>query len=212
MTVGANTRITAGAALLALAVVTGSLAHGVGQAGDGVGTLQAAWQRGTVPDAPAPVGRLQASGERLLGIAARNDVLRAYARYRAGLAEVIPGTLYPQTQARWDAIAALSRLRENVDDPPDRASVDLVLGRIQAAAAAAAGPTTQRKTLRDNAITSFRHAVREDPSNADAKHDLEVLLAQAGAVETRTQRSGRAPAANGKPASSPRSQVEGSGY
>jgi hypothetical protein len=206
------TRIAAGAALIVLAIVTALLAHGVAVAERETDTLQARWERETMPEVPAPVGRLQAAGERMLGVATRNDVLRAYDRYRAGLADVIPGTLYPQTQARWDALATLGRLRDDLHDPRDRAATDVVIGRIQAAAAIASGPTTQRKALQDNAIASFRRAVHEDPANADAKHDLEVLLAQAGAVETRTQRSGRAPATNGRPASSPRSQVEGSGY
>jgi hypothetical protein len=202
------TRIATGLALLALAVVCALLARGVDQAGREWEALQAFGQG--VPSATADPGTLAVAGERLLGVHARTELLRAWRDYRLGLANVIPGTTYPQTQARWNAIAAVTRLRSSLE-PRDRAAADVLLGRVYAAAAAASGPTTQRVALRDSAIAAMRRAVLGDPSSAEAKHDLETLLAEAGAAGARSQGSARRPA-DGKPAAVPRAGVEGSGY
>ena len=123
--------------------------------------------------AEAP-GAAQRLGEVLLGIDGRSDVLRAYQDYRAGLADVIPGTVYPQTQARWEALAALRRLRPSLPTAKDRASADVVMGVIFTAGASSSGK--QRGTQMGYAIQAFQRAVREDPANATAKLDLELEL------------------------------------
>jgi hypothetical protein len=208
MTRGAATRVAAGVLLLGLAVVALLLAHGVDQAGRELQALHAAPVASTPAVEP---GVLQEAGERLLGGHARSELLRAYRSYRAGLADVIPGTTHPQTQARWNAIAAITRLRPSLD-AADRAAADVVLGRVYASAAVGAGPTTQRAAMRDSAIAAFRRAVLGDTSNAAAKHDLELLLAEAGAAEARARSTSGRRTSDGKPAAVPRSEVEGSGY
>ena len=110
----------------------------------------------------------------MLGIRARSDVLRSYEAYRAGLADVIEGTTYPQTRARFEAIRSLERLRASLRAGSDRASADVMLGVILTGAASSAGP--QRETQLRNALAAFVRAVREDPANETAKLDLEVLL------------------------------------
>jgi len=208
MSRGATIRVVAGMLLLVVAVVAVLLARGIDQAGREAGALRVVPE---VPVAPPEPGVLQLAGERVLGVRAANDLQRAYRAYRAGLADVIPGTTHPQTQARWNLIAAVTRLRPSLGER-DRAAADVVLGRVYAAAAAAAGPTTQRVALRDSAIASFRRAVLGDPSNAVAKHDLELLLAEAGAAEARARSGSGRRTSDGKPAIVPRSEVEGSGY
>jgi hypothetical protein len=200
-------RGVAGVVLLALALGVLLLARGVSDAASSA----EAWRHGTPPAAVAAPGRLQTAGERLLGIEARSDLQRAYTAYRVGLADVIPGTTYPQTQARWNALRTVGRLRASLPEG-DRAAADLLLGRVYAETAAAAGPTTQRQTLRDDAIAALRRAALEDPAGAEPKHDLEVLLAAAGAARARRDRSsGRTPS-NGRPAASPHAESAGSGY
>ena len=45
-------------------------------------------------------------------------MLRTYQAYRAGLADVIEGTAYPQTRARFEAIKELERLRASLAVAP----------------------------------------------------------------------------------------------
>jgi hypothetical protein len=125
--------------------------------------------------------------------------------------DVIPGTTHPQTQARWDLVAAVEHARPSLG-AADRAAADVVLARTLAAAAAVAGPTTQRAALRDRAIVVLRRALADDPSNAPAKHQLELLLAETAAAEARSRSSTGRQTSDGKPAAVPRSEVEGSGY
>ena len=72
--------------LLALAAEP-VLARGTVDAANAFRAQQAEWQRGLGPSPPASAGPAQRAGEGVLGIAARSDVLRAYGKYRAGLAE-----------------------------------------------------------------------------------------------------------------------------
>ncbi len=161
------------------------LARGTADAAGAFRARQAEWQRGIEPDTRRRHrGRCSGRARPLLGIGARSDVLRAYQNYRAGLADVIEGTTYPQTRARFEAIKTLERLRTSLRSGPDRASVDVVLGVILTDAASSAGP--QRETQQRNALAAFMRAVREDPANATAKLDLEVLL-QATAPRTKSQ-------------------------
>lgn len=167
-------RVALGLLLLTLAVGAAFIAQGVGEAATAFRHSQAKWQRGLAgPPAQAP-GTAQRLGEVLLGIDGRSDVLRAYQDYRAGLADVIPGTVYPQTQARWEALAALRRLRPSLSTAEDRASADVVTGVIFTAGSAASGQ--QRSMQTRYAIQAFQRAVREDPANATAKLDLELVL------------------------------------
>ncbi len=205
-------RLAAGTLLLVVAVGAALVAQGVAQAERAARDTRAAWQPGTAPKPPASRGRLQTAGELLLGISARSDLQRAYIAYRAGLADVIPGTMYPQTQARWQAIATIGRIRGSLGSDRDRASADAVVGRVLAESAAAAGPTTQRRTLRDNAITALRRAVLGDPASAASKHDLEVLLAEPGEAKSHARGNSQQDRPGGRLAVAPRAQAPGSGY
>ena len=164
----------AGMLLLACAVGFVFLASSTSDAARAFRNNQPEWQRGLVPPPASSPGRGQRAGEALLGISVRSDVLRAYQTYRAGLANVIPGTTYPQTRARFEAIKTLERLRESLASRRDRSAVDVVLGVILTDAASTAG--RQREQVQKSALAAFVRAIREDPANAAAKLDLEVLL------------------------------------
>jgi hypothetical protein len=167
-------RIALGMLMLALAVGALILARGTAEAASAFRERQAEWQRGLEPARATPPGPAQRAGESLLGIGARSDVLRTYQDYRAGLADVIPGTTYPQTKARFEAIERLGRLRASLRSGVDRASADLVLGVVLTGSASTAGP--QRAVQLKNALAALGRAVHEDPANATAKFDLEILL------------------------------------
>ncbi len=177
-------RFWLGLVLLTLAVGLVFLARGTADAAKAFREGQAAWQRGIAPTPATAPGPVQRVGETVLGIGARSDVLRAYQNYRAGLANVIEGTTYPQTRARFDAIKALEGVRRSLRNSADRASVDVVLGVILTDAASGAGP--QRETQQRKALAAFTRAAREDPANTTAKLDLEVLL-QAMAPKAKSQ-------------------------
>jgi hypothetical protein len=170
----ARLRFALGMLMLALAVGALILARGSADAASAFQERQAEWQRGLAPAPAAQPGPVQRAGEALLGIGPRSDVLRTYQDYRAGLANVIPGTTYPQTQARFTAIKRLEQLRASLRSDADRASADIVLGVVLTGSAFTAGP--QRAAQLENALAAFGRAVREDPANATAKFDLEVLL------------------------------------
>jgi hypothetical protein len=176
-------RLVLGIMLLALAAGALTLARGTADAAALFKQGQADWQRGVVPAAPPSPGPAQRAGEELLGIAARADALRAYATYRAGLADVIPGTTYPQARAQFDAIKRLSQLRPSLGRA-DRATVDTALGVVLAAGAAYAGQ--QREGELAKALAAFRQAAHENPDDETAKLDLEVLL-RATAQRPKTQ-------------------------
>ena len=133
-------RVALGMLLLVLAAGAVFLARGTADAAAAFREQQAEWQRGLVPAPAASPGPAQRAGEAMLGIGARSDVLRAYRDYRAGLANVIPGTTYPQTRARFEAIKTLERLRASLASDEDRSSADVVLGVILTDAASSAGP------------------------------------------------------------------------
>ena len=167
-------QVAAGVLLLACAAGSAFLARGTTDAAHAFREQQAEWQRGVVPTpAPSP-GRGQRVGEAMLGIGARSDVLRSYQTYRAGLANVIAGTTYPQTRARFEAIKSLERLRGSLASNRDRSATDVVLGVILTGEASSAGP--QRKQVEASALAAFVRAIHQDPGNAEAKLDLEVLL------------------------------------
>jgi hypothetical protein len=163
-----------GMLMLALAIGALILAHGTADAASAARERQAEWQRGLAPAPAVSPGRIRRAGEALLGIGPGSDVLRTYQDYRAGLADVIPGTTYPQTRARFEAIKRLEQLRGSLRSDADRASADIVLGVVLTDSASTAGP--QRAAQLENALAAFGRAVREDPANTTAKLDLEVLL------------------------------------
>jgi hypothetical protein len=167
-------RAALGALLLALAVAAVVVAHGTAEAAAAFRHNQAEWQRGVKPMTQASPGLAQRTGETLLGIGVRSDVLRAYERYRAGLADVIPGTTHPQTRARFELAQTLRGLRGALRDGRDRAAVDVVLAVVLADDAAAAGP--QRRAQLDSAVATLVRAATEDPASVTARLDLEVLL------------------------------------
>ena len=163
-----------GVLLLALAAGVLMIERGTADAASSFRQRQAVWQNGLEPARSASPGIAQRVGEALLGIRSSSNVLRAYQEYRAGLADVIPGTTYPQTRARFEAVQKLERLRRSLRTSADRASADIVIGVVLAGSASTAGP--QRASQLDSALAAFGRAVREDPANATAKLDLEVLL------------------------------------
>jgi hypothetical protein len=180
-----------GALLLALAVGALAAAHGTADAAGSYRDGRAQWQRGTRAAVPPAPGRVQRLGESLLGIADRSDLQRIYARYRAGLADVIPGTTYPQTRARYEAIESLRSLRGSLDDGHDRAAADVLLGTVLAESASGAGE--QRRAQLDGAVAALARAAAEDPTGATAKQDLEILLRSlAPGSKSSTTRSGSA--------------------
>lgn len=213
----ARLRVAFGVLLLVLALALAFVSHGVGEAQASFRNLQAEWQRGLVAAPAASPGRAQRAGEALLGIGARSDLLRVYQSYRTGTADVIQGTVYPQTRARFEAIARLRSLRTSLSSPPDRASADIVLGAIFAAGVAT--PGEQRAVQTGDAIDAFTRAVLEDPTNATAKLDLEVELrseldrqkasAQARASDSPSRRRQRQQDPRGP---TTRTKGEGSGY
>jgi hypothetical protein len=206
-------RVGAGLLALALAVAAALLARGVAEAARETNGLQAHWQRGLAAQEQEPPGRLQSAAERLLGVRARNELVRAYLDYRQALASVIEGTLYPQTQARWNAISAIGRLRGSLATAQDRSAADTTLGAVYASSATASGPGRQRQGLLRDAIRAFTRAVVEDPDNAKAKHDLEVLLAAAAQAQAaaRKRNLGRQDQER-RPTPSPHAQPVGTGY
>jgi hypothetical protein len=167
-------RAALGVLLLVLAVAAVGAARGTSAAAVAFRHGQAEWQRGVKPVAPVSPGVAQRTGETLLGIGVRSDVLRAYERYRAGLADVIPGTTDPQTRARFELTLTLRDLRGSLGSERDRAATDVVLAVVLANGAGAAGP--QRQAQLDSAVATLARAATEDPTSVTAKLDLEVLL------------------------------------
>lgn len=186
-------RVAAGVALLMAAAVCVVAARGVEIAARGFAETTAAWQRGVAPAEVTQPGVAVRLGERLLAIAARSDVQRAYGRYRLGLGDVIEGTVYPQTQARFRAVEALRALRPSLA-AEDRARVDVAIGAILAEGAKTAG--SQRTVQLERAAASFRRALDADPGNHDAKVDLEILLRSA---KERAGVRGRPSPSSGRP-------------
>jgi hypothetical protein len=208
-------RAALGALLLALAAGAVVAARGTAAAEVSFRHSQADWQQGVLPTPPASPGLAQRTGETLLGIRARSDVLRAYERYRAGLADVIPGTTDPQTRARYELIQALRGLRGSLASARDRAGVDVVLAVVLADSAGAAGPQQQAQLA--SAVATLARAATEDPAGATAKLDLEVLLhAMTPPSKPRPTRSGsatkqRQPKPNPRNPTAP-ARVEGHGF
>ena len=174
--------------MLLLACAAGSvlLARGTADAAQAFRAQQAEWQRGLEPAPAASPGPAQRAGEAMLGIGASSDVLRSYQAYRAGLANVIrghdlpadPGAVRGDQDARTAAVVAPEQQRTG-------RRADVVLGVILTDAASSAGPQREAR-LRRALVDAFVRAVREDPANATAKLDLEVLL-QATAPRTKSR-------------------------
>jgi hypothetical protein len=206
-------RALAGIALLALAVGAAVLSNGVADAARSFRETQAQWQRGVMAETPGRAGAAQALGERLLGVRARSELMRAYLDYRVGISSVIEGTAYPQTQARWNAISTIRSLRPSLARAQDRAAADVTLGVVYAASAGASAPGQQRQTLVRYAVESFSRAVLEDPANAEAKYDLELLLAAAAQAraQERKRNAGRQER-KGNATPTPHSTPAGTGY
>lgn len=207
-------RALAGIVLLALACGAALLSRGVAAAEQSFRAHQADWQRGLVAQPAQPPEALQQVAESLLGIRTRNAVLAAYLDYRHGLESIVEGAVFPQTQARWNAIATLSRLRGSLASAHDRAGVDVTLGVVYAASAEAAGPTALRQRLQTNAVNAFRRGVLEHPAATEAKLGLETLLTSAKvAADARARaRNDRLSDQQGKPTTTPQSGRAGTGY
>jgi hypothetical protein len=217
VTRGVWLRVTTGVLLLALAVTLAFVSHGVAEAQTAFRQLQEDWQRGLAEEPATSPGSAQRVGESLLGIRTRSELLREYQAYRAGMADVVPGTEYPQTRARFKAITRLRDLRSLLSSNEDRASADVVLGVLLASGIST--PGEQRAVQTRDAIDSFTRAVLEDPTNATAKLDLEVELRS----ELDRTKAGALARASGSPSrrrqrqQDPRgpttpTRVEGTGY
>jgi hypothetical protein len=213
MTRHTSARALAGVVLLVLALGVALLALGIGDAARQLRETQAYRQRGLAPHTAERAGRVQVVAEQLLGIRAQSELMRAYDDYRFGLSTVIEGTRYPQTQARWNAISTIDRLRPSLTRAPDRAAADLILGVVYAGSATASGPGGSRQTLVRHAVDSFTRAVLEDPGSAAAKQNLELLIAAAADAEARarTRNTGRNDP-TGRPTPTPQAQPPGTGY
>jgi hypothetical protein len=185
-------RVALGGAMLLLSILCLALVREVSAAQRSFADGQAAWQRAVAPEVVSSPGIRRRVGETLLGVRSRADVQRAYSRYRAGLADVIEGTSYPQTTARFTAVEELSALRDELP-PADRAVVETVIGAILVDGAKAAGPRKRAELRR--AEDAFRRALAADPGNAIAKLDLEVLLQRSSSDE---RRRSRAPSPSGR--------------
>ena len=115
-------RAVVGVVLLLLAVLCLAAVRGVRTAERAYVDRQAAWQRAVAPEPVAAPASEQRLGEWLLGLGARAEAQRVYERYRAGLADVIEGTAYPQTRARFTAVDALTALRDELAPVDGRSS------------------------------------------------------------------------------------------
>ena len=208
-----TTRALIGIVLLVLACGAALLSRGVADAERDFRGQQAQWQRGLVARPPQPDGPAQELAESLMGIRARSEVMAAYLEYRFKLGSVEEGAVFPQTQARWNAISTIGRLRPSLTSARDRASVDVTLGVVYARSAQAAGSGALRQKLLQNAVEAFRRGVLEDPTTTDAKYDLEALLTAAArpGAQPRSRSDGRSDQ-QGKPTTTPQTQREGTGY
>ena len=214
MTRNRSLMVGGGAMLLVCAVGLVFLARGTADAARAFRDQQAEWQRGLAPTGASTPGPGQRAGATILGIAARSEVLRSYQTYRAGLADVIEGTTYPQTRARFEAIKSLERLRGSLESSRDRSATDVVLGAILTDAASRAG--SQRTQVQKSAVAAFVRAIREDPGNAVAKLDLEILLQAAAPTKSRPRPSrptDRKPRGNENPRNpTAPARAEGTGF
>jgi len=213
MTRHSSARVLAGVVLLVLALGAALLAHGIDDVARQLREAQAHRQRGFAAHAAEPGGPVQMVAEHLLGIRAQSELMRAYDSYRFGLSNVIEGTRYPQTQARWNAISTIDRLRPSLTRARDRAAADVMLGVVYAGSASASGAAGSRQALMRHAVDSFTRAVLEDPGNAVAKQNLELLIAAAADAEARTRarNTGRNDP-KGRPTPRPHAQPAGTGY
>jgi hypothetical protein len=199
----------AGGLLLLLALGAALLSRGVADAAAQFRHQQAAWEQGLAPHDPETTGLAGALAADLLGIRARSRVVAAYVDYRRDL-WYAGGTLFRQTEARSQAIDRIGSLRTSLASAADRSRVDVTLCVLSAANAAASG--SQRQHLLGSAVGFCRDAVVEDPANAEAKHDLELLLEQATKAQEAQARSreggARRSKLQDKPAATPHTQRE----
>lgn len=211
-----------GVLVLVLAIAGALLSRGVADAVRHFRNEQAYWQAGLVAQPVPKTGPIERTAGALLGTSARSQILASYLTYRFTLSLATSSTLFLQTQARSNATLTISKLRSSLADPRDRARADVTLGVLYAFSAFSSG-TSQRSGLLQNAEASFRGALREDPTNADAKYDLELLLSaslqatasgqsqrssgnQAQGTKSKKGRRGR------RHGMTPQTQLEGSGY
>ncbi len=158
-------RALAGIVLLALACGAALLSRGVAAAEQKLpcapgptGSAGSSRSRPSAPEATAGGGREPARDSHAQRGPRRVPRLPPRARID------VEGAVFPQTQARWNAIATMSRLRGSLASARDRAGVDVTLGVVYAASAEAAGPTALRQRLQTNAVNAFRRGVLEHPT------------------------------------------------
>jgi hypothetical protein len=167
----------AGLLLLLLALAAALLSRGVADAASSFRQEQAAWEQGLAPHAPAARGTAERIGEWVLDIRARTRVQAAYVDYRQRLWFESANTLFRQIEARADAIERMKSLRGSLGSSADRSRLDVALCVLSALNASASG--NQKQMLLGSAVGFCRDATLEDPTNAEAKYDLELLLDQA---------------------------------
>jgi hypothetical protein len=112
---------------------------------------------------------------------------------------------------RSDAQARLATIVQSGHDPALRSTAANLVGVLEFARSVSEGQG--QVTSLQAAVTSFREAIRLDPTNGDAKHNLELAL-QRGSGKLRFAESGGGanPAAGGRGAKGAGTADAGTGY
>ena len=153
---------------------------------------------------------------RLLGI--EDDVA-----FRNGLRTVRIGRLSDPTVSdprlailRTDASVRLESVALRDPHPERRAAAANLLGVLSIVAfnaqGAGGGGAPDRSELLLNAVASFRQAIELDPTNADAKFNLEALLQRGAGILPTEAAGGKEPQAGGRGSRGAGAGEPGSGY
>jgi len=166
-------RVVAGLLVLAAAVVLGALAVGVLRADARLERDDAAYATGAIGEErwppPGPAGRLLGLEDDL----AFRRALRL--AVRAGVGDDPQLVAEEALRVRTEAEASLAAVLETDDQASRRARAANLLGILLYADSKVSG--TDREELRDRSVDALRAAVRTDPALADAKVNLELVLA-----------------------------------
>jgi hypothetical protein len=179
-----------GVALIALALVAAWLGRGLLALPAVAARQQVAWQ--------GSVTLRESRGDRAERLAAALDerdrnssFARVVAFFRA--ATVPPRHALVPTMAAVDAETAIAKLVPRLQSREERAKAQVMLGILLAFAAGngegtlGAGQGTGGNLLLEQARNSFQDAVLTDPTNEDAKLNLELLLQNASRTPQQSQ-------------------------
>jgi hypothetical protein len=111
---------------------------------------------------------------------------------------------------RNEATAWLTDIVQKDDDPKRQAAAANLLGVLTFADAVA--DYTNRGRLLEGATGRFRQAINLDPTNDEAKHNLELTLSRSRGLELSEAGGGNAPSPGGKGAKGAGAGDPGSGY